>query len=72
MINNKLFSVGQAVGIYHFTSLPISKISLLEKTMVFNEKRYVVGRILGFEESSTLKTVPENNLLIITINGFII
>ena len=72
MINNNLFTLGQAVGVYQFTSLPLSKLSLPKKAMVFDGKTIIAGRIIGTEERYTSKSVPENYLLIITINGIII
>lgn len=72
MINNNLFLIGEAVGVYNLTTLPLTKISLTEHCMIFNEKEYVVGRVLGYDECSIYKAVPENSLLVITVSGFII
>ena len=72
MSDNNLFVIGQPVGIYKFTSLPMYKISQVEKTLLFDDKRFIVGRILGTEENTIVRNMEGNNLLIVTISGFVI
>lgn len=72
MKNETLFKVGQPVGIYNLSSLPLIKISQVEKTMLFDEKRFIVGRLLGKEETTYLSIAPQNNLFVVTISGFVI
>ena len=72
MKNETLFKIGQPVGIYNLSSLPLIKISQVEKTMFFDEKRFIVGRLLGKEETTYLSITPQNNLFVVTISGFVI
>ena len=73
MEKDTLFEIGQPVGICKFLNLPLLKISQVEKTMFFDEKRIIVGRILGCEETTYLNVEEQNNnLFIVTINGFVI
>lgn len=68
-----LFEIGQPVGICKLMNLPLIKISQVEKTMIFDEKRYIVGRLLGIEETTYLNVEEQNNnLFIVTISGFVI
>lgn len=70
MSNNNLYVIGDPVGICKFTSLPMYKVSQVEKTLLFDDKRFIVGRILGHEETTIIRNTEQNNLLIITISGF--
>lgn len=73
MKNDNLFKIGQPVGICKLISLPLLKISQVEKTMLFDEKRYIVGRLLGTEETTYLNVEQQNNnLFVVTISGFVI
>lgn len=73
MENNVLFEIGQPVGIHKLTNLPLIKISQVEQTMIFDEKRFIVGRLLGIEETTYLNVEEQNNnLFIVTISGFVI
>ena len=72
MSDNILFEVGQPVGIFKLTSLPLLKLSQIEQTMLFDEKRFIVGRLLGTEESCTLKVDYQTSFLMVTISGFVI
>lgn len=73
MEQDVLFEIGQPVGICKLTNLPLIKISQVEQTMIFDEKRFIVGRLLGAEETTYLNVEePNKNLFIVTINGFII
>lgn len=70
--NNNLFAIGQPVGIYKFTSLPMYKIAQVEKTMLFDDKRFIVGRLLGVEENTLIRNDKDSHLLVVTISGFVI
>lgn len=72
MSNNNLFVIGKPAGIYKFTSLPLLKIAQVENTILFDDKRFIVGRILGTEESSIIRNIEPKHILIVTISGFII
>lgn len=72
MSDKILFEVGQPVGICNFTSLPLLKISQVENTMFYDDKRFIVGRLLGTEESSIIRGNEQRYLLVVTISGFIL
>jgi len=72
MKNNNLFETGQPVGIYKFTSLPLLKLTQIEELFYYKNMPILLGRILGCDKSTALRLTPQENLLIITINGFTI
>lgn len=73
MEKNQKLLIGQAIGIYALSGLPLIKISQRENTMLFNEKLYLVGRVLG-ADISDICTISEkaHNILVVTPVGFII
>lgn len=72
MSNNNLFAIGKPAGISKFISLPLLKIAQVENTMLFDDKRFIVGRILGNEESCIIRNLESEHVLIATISGFVI
>jgi len=72
MCKTNYFTIGQPVCISNFCTLPLIKISQAENTMIYDEKRYLVGRILGTQDNIILSNVPSKKLLVITVCGFVI
>lgn len=73
MKENKNFVIGQPIGLCILTSLPIIKIAQVENTIYYDDKRFIVGRILSFGDNNIYKVSNEEKIIqIITPYGFII
>lgn len=73
MENKPILMIGQGVGIYALSGLPLMKIAQRENTIYFDEKMYLVGRVLGIDDRNICMIPNETkNILIITPMGFVI
>ena len=68
-----VFQIGQPVCLSVLSGLPLMKLAQEENTMTFNNKMYIVGRILKESIRDDISNSKyEENIFVITPMGFII